>query len=119
MEYLEGETLEDRLHQGALPIDDALRIGAEIADAVDAAHRKGVVHRDLKPGNVMLTESGVKVLDFGLAREFLSPGEAVDTEAATVPAITIDGALGREARPCCAGAWRRRRSRSWLSELGG
>ena len=93
MEFLEGETLEDRLRQGALPIDDVLRIGGEIAEAVEAAHRQGVVHRDLKPGNVMLTKTGTKVLDFGLAREIASPGDVVNTQAATVPAITGEGAL--------------------------
>jgi Tol biopolymer transport system component/predicted Ser/Thr protein kinase len=68
MEYLEGETLETRLRKGALPIEEALRIATQIASALDAAHRKGVVHRDLKPGNVMLTRSGAKLLDFGLAK---------------------------------------------------
>ena len=68
MEFLEGETLADRLGKGALPIDQALRIAIEIAGALDAAHRSGIVHRDLKPGNVMLTKSGVKLLDFGLAK---------------------------------------------------
>jgi Tol biopolymer transport system component len=68
MEYLEGETLADRLLKGALPIEQALRYGIEIADALDKAHRQGILHRDLKPGNVMLTKSGVKLLDFGLAR---------------------------------------------------
>jgi eukaryotic-like serine/threonine-protein kinase len=68
MEYLEGETLADRLARGPLPIEQVLRYGCEIADALDKAHRQGVVHRDLKPGNVMLTKSGVKLLDFGLAK---------------------------------------------------
>jgi eukaryotic-like serine/threonine-protein kinase len=68
MEYLEGETLTDRLSKGALPLEQTLRFGVEIADALDKAHRQGIVHRDLKPGNVMLTKSGVKLLDFGLAK---------------------------------------------------
>src|SRR5438132_14069552 len=68
MEYLEGETLADRLLKGPLPADQTLRYGIEIADALDKAHRMGIVHRDLKPGNVMLTKSGVKLLDFGLAK---------------------------------------------------
>jgi Tol biopolymer transport system component len=68
MEYLEGETLEARLHKGPLPIEEALRIATQIASALDAAHRKGVIHRDLKPANVMLTRSGAKLLDFGLAK---------------------------------------------------
>jgi Tol biopolymer transport system component len=68
MEYLEGQTLAQRLEKGALPLDEALRIAIEIADALDKAHRQGVVHRDLKPSNVMLTKSGAKLLDFGLAK---------------------------------------------------
>jgi Tol biopolymer transport system component len=68
MEYLEGESLSDRLGKGALPLEQSLRYGMEIADALDKAHRQGIVHRDLKPGNVMLTKSGVKLLDFGLAK---------------------------------------------------
>jgi serine/threonine protein kinase len=68
MEYLEGETLADRLKKGALPTDQVLRYGTEIADALDKAHRQGVVHRDLKPGNIMLTKTGAKLLDFGLAK---------------------------------------------------
>jgi Tol biopolymer transport system component len=70
MEYLEGETLAERLLKGALPAEETLRYGIEIADALDKAHRRGIVHRDLKPGNVMLTKSGVKLLDFGLAKTF-------------------------------------------------
>lgn len=68
MELIEGETLATRLAKGAMPVADVLRIGAEIADALDRAHRAGVVHRDLKPGNVMLTKNGSKLMDFGLAR---------------------------------------------------
>jgi len=74
MEYLEGETLSERLVKGALPLEQTLRYGVEIADALDKAHRQGIVHRDLKPGNVMLTKSGVKLLDFGLAKVLPSPG---------------------------------------------
>jgi serine/threonine protein kinase/Tol biopolymer transport system component len=68
MEYLEGETLSERLARGSLSLEQTLRYGSEIADALDKAHRKGIVHRDLKPGNVMLTKTGVKLLDFGLAK---------------------------------------------------
>ncbi len=68
MEYVEGETLAQRLMKGPLPIDQALKYAIEIADALDKAHRKGITHRDLKPGNIMLTKSGAKLLDFGLAK---------------------------------------------------
>jgi len=68
MELLEGETLAERLAKGPMPTDQVLRYGIEIADALDKAHRKGVVHRDLKPANVMLTRSGAKLMDFGLAK---------------------------------------------------
>jgi len=68
MECVEGETLAKRLEKGALPLEQVLKIGAQIADALDKAHRSGVVHRDLKPGNIMLTPTGAKLLDFGLAK---------------------------------------------------
>ncbi len=68
MEYLEGQTLADRLVKGALPLDQVLKIGAEIAEALEKAHRQGIVHRDLKPGNIMLTKTGAKLMDFGLAK---------------------------------------------------
>ncbi len=69
MEYLEGETLSKRLKKGPLPTEQLLRTGIEIATALDQAHRHGVTHRDLKPGNIMLTKSGAKLLDFGLAKQ--------------------------------------------------
>src|SRR5262245_48604728 len=68
MELVDGETLANRLAKGPLPTAEVLRLGAQIADALDRAHRAGVIHRDLKPGNVMLTKSGAKLMDFGLAR---------------------------------------------------
>jgi len=68
MEYLEGETLEQRLEKGPLPLDKAVEIGMQICHALDRAHVQGIVHRDLKPSNVMLTKVGAKLLDFGLAK---------------------------------------------------
>jgi len=85
MEYLEGETLSARLEKGALSIELVLKYSIQIADALDKAHRRGVVHRDLKPSNVMLTPSGIKLLDFGLAKVGVAlPGlrpAAVPTES--------------------------------------
>ncbi len=94
MEYLEGETLADRLQKGALPLEQALRYGVEIAGALDVAHRHGIVHRDLKPGNVMLTKSGAKLLDFGLAKLQVS-----DTRASTASELS---ALSTGAKPLTA-----------------
>ncbi len=68
MEYLEGQTLAERLQKGPLPLDEALRYSIQIASALDLAHVQGLTHRDLKPGNIMLTRSGAKLLDFGLAK---------------------------------------------------
>jgi len=68
MEFLNGETLADRLRRGALPFPELLKIGMEVATALEVAHRAGIVHRDLKPGNIMLTKSGAKLMDFGLAK---------------------------------------------------
>jgi serine/threonine protein kinase len=83
MECVEGETLAKRLEKGPLPLDQVLRFGAQVADGLDKAHRNGVVHRDLKPGNVMLTPTGAKLLDFGLAKPAV-PLTAVATLTATV-----------------------------------
>ena len=80
MEYLEGETLAQRLSRGVVPTEQLLRYGMEIADAMDKAHRQGIVHRDLKPGNIMLTKSGTKLLDFGLAK--------LQTETAIPPEVS-------------------------------
>ena len=68
MEYVQGETLAQRIEKGPLPLDQVLKYGAQIADALDKAHHNGVVHRDLKPANIILTKAGAKLLDFGLAK---------------------------------------------------
>ncbi len=68
MEFLEGETLAERLRKGAMPLAEAFKIGIAVADALAVAHRSGIVHRDLKPGNIMLTSGGAKLMDFGLAK---------------------------------------------------
>jgi serine/threonine protein kinase len=69
MELVEGETLEHRLVKGPLPSDQVLRYAAQIADALAKAHKVGITHRDLKPANIMLTKSGAKLMDFGLAKQ--------------------------------------------------
>ena len=83
MEFIEGETLAAKLEKGALPLDQALEYGIQIADGLDTAHRAGITHRDLKPPNVMLTPSGIKILDFGLAKLVAHNGS--DSAASDAP----------------------------------
>jgi Tol biopolymer transport system component len=95
MELLEGETLAHRLEKGPLPVAEVLTVGTQIADALDRAHRAGVVHRDLKPGNVILTKGGAKLMDFGLARAAgLTPVAGTLTESPTVSRpLTAEGTI--------------------------
>jgi Tol biopolymer transport system component len=95
MELLEGETLAHRLERGPLPVAEVLSLGTQIADALDRAHRAGVVHRDLKPGNVMLTKSGAKLMDFGLARAAglaAAPGTLTESPTVSRP-LTAEGTI--------------------------
>jgi Tol biopolymer transport system component len=94
MEYLEGETLSDRLLKGVLPLEQVVKYGGQIADALHKAHRSGVVHRDLKPGNVMLTATGAKLLDFGLAKPIATfSGATLTIEAMPSTPMTQEGTI--------------------------
>jgi putative ABC transport system ATP-binding protein len=95
MEYLEGETLAQRLLKGPLPPEQVLQYAIEIADALDKAHRKGITHRDLKPGNIMLTKSGTKLLDFGLAKlkQEVVPATPTSQLPTMTNAITGEGTI--------------------------
>src|SRR4030095_5116273 len=94
MEYIEGQSLADRLLKGPLPLDQALGYAIQVADALDKAHRAGIIHRDLKPANIMLTKLGAKLLDFGLAKLRGGDSEAVFTAQSNVPTeqISLTGA---------------------------
>lgn len=89
MEHCEGKTLARRIAEGALPVDQVLQYGIQIADALDKAHRQGIIHRDLKPSNVMVTKSGVKLLDFGLAKQHA----ASSPEESTLEQVTEEGKI--------------------------
>ena len=95
MEFLEGQTLAERIAKGPLPLRDILRIGMEICEALDAAHRAWIIHRDLKPANVMLTTGGAKLMDFGLAKASASASGNAATATTNAPLFsaseTIDG----------------------------
>ena len=94
LELVEGPTLAERIAQGPIPLDEALSIARQIAEAVEAAHAQGIIHRDLKPANIKITPDGVvKVLDFGLAKAFTASGE-LDADLSQSPTLTKGTALG-------------------------
>ncbi|HSC26061.1 MAG TPA: protein kinase [Vicinamibacterales bacterium] len=93
MELLTGETLAERLQRGRLPPGDVLRLAAQLADAIAAAHRHGLVHRDLKPGNVMVGSSGVRLFDFGLAKDSVPAAWQDEAETATTPPPVTEAGL--------------------------
>ena len=96
MEYLDGETLAQRLQKGALPLDQVLTVATRIAEAFDKAHRPGIVHRDLKPGNFRLTKGGAKLLDFVSATPMVMP---VQTFPTCTTAPNESAAACRRVRP--------------------
>jgi serine/threonine protein kinase len=90
MEYLEGQTLAERLVKGPLPIEQVLKIGTEIAQALEKAHQHGIIHRDLKPANIMLTKAGAKLMDFGLAKPKISiASKAVEAFTPSTPTMNL------------------------------
>ena len=112
MEHLEGESLADRVSRGALPLSQVVRYGAEIAQALDHAHRRGITHRDLKPGNVMIAASGAKLLDFGLAK-LVEPSGEMSEQSETVTRRSRSRPKERSSercRTCLPSMWKGRLS---------
>jgi len=97
MELLEGETLADRLTKGPLPTEQVLKYGIEICEGLERAHKSGVVHRDLKPGNVMLAKTGAKLMDFGLAKATPSGPAPVSSLTMTISHPSADQPLTAKA----------------------
>src|SRR6267143_2190522 len=95
LEYLEGETLEKKLEKGSMPAPEVLKYAIELADALDKAHQQGIIHRDIKPGNIMVTKSGVKLMDFGLAKLKSDPVPVADalTEMTADKKLTAEGTI--------------------------
>jgi serine/threonine protein kinase len=104
MEFLEGETLAQRLMRGFMAFDQLLKVAIEVADALDKAHSAGIVHRDLKPGNIMLTKSGAKLLDFGLAKPLAAAAAAGVTAPLLSAAVTMTQSSPRISPLTSAGA---------------
>ena len=99
MEHLQGETIADRLQRGAIPLGETLKIAMQIADALDKAHARGILHRDLKPGNIMLTKNGPKLMDFGLAKPMTGVGaSAVGPLTPSTPTMSV-ASLSASASP--------------------
>jgi eukaryotic-like serine/threonine-protein kinase len=104
LEFVDGETLAERIARGPLSVDESIKVGFEIAEALEAAHEKGIVHRDLKPANIKLTQGGeVKVLDFGLAKVHDRPGKDLSNVPNQMP-LSIPGTI--LGTPACDPRWR-------------
>ena len=114
MEYIEGETLAERIARGAIPLEEAIEIGLRVADALDKAHRNEIVHRDVKPGNIILTKSGPKLLDFGLAKRRVNGSSESDASAVTEQKpLTKEGRFSERSN-----TWPRSRRRLWTPMRG-